>query len=86
MKITFSSKNKIRHVPFDFEYEGESYKGEGVPLSQTCDENAYWELEITLNSENLGKIQCTKRGWKMDYVKDEGLVNKIGELITLWYE
>jgi hypothetical protein len=83
---TSSTKNKSRHVVFDFEFEGEHYKGEGIPVAPSCDELVCRELEITLNNENLGIIHCKKDGWRMDFVKDQGLVNKVGEIIALWYE
>jgi hypothetical protein len=86
MKLPPDAKYKTRHVPLDFEYEGSHYKGEAVPVTTTCSEEVCWELEITLNNEELGKIHCTKTGWRMDYVKQQGLVNAIGKIIALWYE
>ncbi len=73
-------------VPIDIEYKGKNYKGEGTPLAQTCKEKVCYELEITLNDENLGIIHCTDKGWKMKNMKDQGLVDAIGEEIALWYE
>ena len=73
-------------VPIEFEYKGKIYKGEGIPISQTCKEKVCYELEIMLNDEQLGIIHCTDKGWKMKNVKDQGLVNAIGEKIALWYE
>ena len=73
-------------VPIELEYKGKIYKGEGIPVSQTCKEKVCYELEIMLNDEQLGLIHCTDRGWKMKNVKDLGLVNAIGEKIALWYE
>jgi hypothetical protein len=73
-------------VPIEIEYKGKNYKGEGIPISQTCKEDVCYELEIVLNDENLGIIHCTDKGWKMKNVKDQGLVDAIGEEIALWYE
>jgi hypothetical protein len=73
-------------VPIDIDYKGKNYKGEGIPISQTCKENVCYELEITLNDEPMGIIHCTDKGWKMKNVKDQGLVDAIGEEIALCYE
>ena len=72
-------------IQLEFEYNGTLYKGEGVPISQTCTEDVCYEVDITLNDENLGIIRCAKSGWKMDRV-EEGLVNAIGNEITLYFE
>ena len=86
MKMPVDTKLKSRRVPIEFEYRGEYYRGEAKPVAISCNPDACWELEVTLNNEELGKIHCTQQGWRMDYSKDEGLVNKIGEVIALWYE
>ena len=72
-------------IKLEFEYNGTLYKGEGVPISQTCTEDVCYEVDITLNDENLGIIRCAKSGWKMDRV-EQGLVNAIGNEITLYFE
>ncbi len=73
-------------VPIEFEYNGEIYKGDAIPVSQTCHDGICEELDITLNDEHLGIIKNTKSGWKMDNAKDEKLIAAIGEEIALWYE
>jgi len=77
---------KTDAVPLEFEHKGISYKGLAFPVSQSCNAEVCWELDVTLNSENLGRIHCTKDGWRMDWVRDQSLVNAIGERIALWYE
>ena len=72
-------------VPIKFEYKGKEYSGEGIPTPQTCGEDKCYELGITLNDENLGIIHCTDKGWKMKNVKDQKLVDAIGNEIALWY-
>ncbi|MBE9666871.1 hypothetical protein IRJ18_10905 [Mucilaginibacter boryungensis] len=72
-------------IPLEFEYEGVLYKGEGVSISETCNEDFCYEVEVTLNDENLGIIRCAKSGWKMDRV-DQGLVDAIGNEIYLYFE
>ena len=78
---------EMEPIPLEIEYKGKEYTGEGIPVTQTCsDDGVCYELEITLNNEYLGILHCMKSGWKMDQVKDKGLVNAIGEEVYLWYE
>jgi hypothetical protein len=72
-------------VPIQFEYKGKEYSGEGIPTPQTCNEGQCYELGITLNDENWGIIHCTDKGWKMKNIKDQKLVDTIGNEIALWY-
>ena len=69
-----------------FEYNGEKYSGEAVPVKESCREGVCFQLEITLNDEYKGIIRKLKSGWKMDGEKDQALVDLIGENIMLWYE
>src|SRR5436305_4873752 len=39
-------------VPLEIEYNGQTYKGEAVPVNQTCHDGICDELDITLNDEN----------------------------------
>jgi hypothetical protein len=73
-------------VPLEIEYNGEKFKGEAIPVSQTCHDGICDELDITLNDEYIGVIRCTKSGWKMDGATDQGLVDALGEEIFYWYE
>lgn len=73
-------------VPLEFEYEGKEYKGEAFPISPTCHDGVCDQLEVTLNDKTLGIIRCMKSGWKLYGVKDQGLIDAIGEEIFLWYE
>jgi len=73
-------------VPIEFEYKGEQYKGEGIPITQSCSEEVCYELDISLNDKDLGIIHCMKSGWKMDEITDQKFVNAIGNQIQLWYE
>jgi hypothetical protein len=73
-------------VPLEIEYGGKKYKGEALPISQACHAGVCPELEVILNDEHLGIIHSMKQGWKMDEVKDQKLVNAIGQEILLWYE
>jgi hypothetical protein len=73
-------------VPIEIEYKGKTYKGEGVPIMETCAEGVCFQLDINLNEKQLGIIRKMKSGWKMDLVKDQKFVDAIGEEILLWYE
>jgi len=73
-------------VPLVFEYKEKTYKGEAIPVPQTCGDGICPELDITLNSENLGIIRRLKNSWKMDLVEDQKLVDMIGDIIQDWYE
>jgi hypothetical protein len=73
-------------VPIEFEYQGKPYKGEGVPVTQTCANGICYELDISLNNESLGIIRYSKSGWKMDLVKDQKLVDEIGVRVMDWFE
>jgi len=72
-------------IPLEFDYNGVHYKGEGVPISETCSTDVCYEVDITLNDENLGIIRCAKSGWKMDRV-EQGLIDAIGNEIFLYFE
>jgi hypothetical protein len=73
-------------VPIEFEYEGKLYRGEGVPISQSCHDGICQEFEVTLNDEHRGIIHCAKSGWKMNEVQDKHLIALIGSQIALSYE
>ena len=73
-------------VPIEFEYNGQEYKGEAVPVQWTCEKKMCHELEVSLNNDTLGIIRRASRGWKMDLVQDQKLVDAIGEQLTKWFE
>jgi len=73
-------------VPLQLDYEGKSYKGEAVPIPETCHDGVCPELDITLNDQHLGILHSMKSGWKMDEVKDQKLIDAIGQEVLLWYE
>ncbi|MEW6467410.1 MAG: hypothetical protein AB1458_00715 [Bacteroidota bacterium] len=86
MEFPPKEKYRSRPVPIEIEYQGRMYRGQGIPVRGSCKEGVCFELDITLNNEHLGVIHCTDKGWTMKHVKDQGLVNAIGEEIFLWYE
>jgi hypothetical protein len=73
-------------IPLEFEYKGNTFKGEGVPVPGTCHDGVCFQLDITLNDENLGIIHSAKNGWKMEQVKDQHFIDAIGQEIMLYYE
>jgi hypothetical protein len=73
-------------VPLQIEYDGKTYKGEAVPIPETCHDGVCPELDITLNDEHLGILHNMKSGWKMDEVQDQKRINAIGQEVLLWYE
>jgi len=82
----FIEQLKKEPVPLQLEYDGKVYKGEAVPTPETCHDGVCPELDITLNDEHLGLLHGMKSGWKMDEVKDQKLVNAIGQEVLLWYQ
>lgn len=72
-------------IPLEFEYDGKTYKGEAVPISETCSDDFCMEADVSLNDEDIGIIRCAKSGWKMDRVEPE-LVEAIGNEIFEYYE
>lgn len=73
-------------VPLDFQYNGQAYKGDGIPITSTCLKGFCYELDISLNGDSLGIIRYGKSGWKMDLIKDQKLVDAIGGQILQWFE
>jgi hypothetical protein len=81
------SDYKTETVPLELEYNGRHYKGMATPLNTSCREEVCFELDVTLNGEHLGTIYCgNDMKWKIRGFTDQGLVDKIGEQILLWYE
>ena len=73
-------------IPLQFEYEGETYKGEAMPISQTCVDGVCSELDITINDKSIGIIKKMKNGWKIDRAEDQKFVDAIGEEIEDWFK
>ncbi|SHL68691.1 hypothetical protein SAMN05444266_104402 [Chitinophaga jiangningensis] len=73
-------------IPLQLEVKGVKYKGEAVPIADTCTKGVCYQAEVMLNDESLGIIRCAKSGWKMDLVKDQQLIDAIGNEIMLWFE
>jgi hypothetical protein len=73
-------------IPLEFEYGGKKYKGEAVPVSQTCVDGVCAELDVSINDKHFGIIKRLKRSWKVDNAADQKMVDAIGERINEWYE
>ena len=72
-------------IPIQFEYEGEIYAGEAIPISQTCVDGVCAELDVTINDQHIGIIKRLKNNWKIDGAKDQKFVDAVGEKIEEWY-
>jgi hypothetical protein len=81
----FIAQLEKESVPVQFEYEDENYIGEAMPISQTCIDDVCSEFDITLNDKHFGIIKRMKNNWKIDGVKDQIMVDRIGDEITKWY-
>jgi len=82
----FITQLEKKPIPIEFEYKGKKFKGEGVPVPQTCTRGFCYELDITLNNETLGIIRYGASGWKMDLLEDRHLIDAIGACILEWFE
>jgi hypothetical protein len=71
-------------VPVEFQYNGKMYKGEAVPVSQTCADGSCAEFDVSINDEHVGIIKRMTHDWKIDGAKDQKFVNAIGGEIEKW--
>jgi hypothetical protein len=71
-------------VPIEFEYGGEEYKGEAVPISQTCNDGVCFEFDVSINDQHIGIIKRMTNNWKIDGAKDQKFVDAVGEQIEKW--
>jgi hypothetical protein len=65
-------------VPLSFKYRDTVYKGEAMPITQTCKEKKCYEYDVLLNNENIGIIHNTDKGWKMKNIEDKQFIEAIG--------
>jgi hypothetical protein len=72
-------------IPIEFEYEGEIYKGDAVPIAQTCSDGTCAELDVSINDQHIGIIKRMTNNWKIDQAKDQKFVDAIGEQIDEWF-
>jgi hypothetical protein len=73
-------------VPLEFDFKGNAYAGEALPIPGSCHDGVCHQLEVTLNNEHLGIIHSAASGWKMKNVKDQKFVDAIGEIIDEYYK
>jgi hypothetical protein len=73
-------------ISLSIELKDKTYKGEAIPISQTCQKDVCYELDVWLNNESMGIIRYSKSGWKMDLVDDQKLVDAIGQQVMSWFE
>ncbi len=73
-------------VPLSFIYKDNSYYGVANRIHANSKEDVFLELDVVLNSESLGTIsRGSSLNWSMKGLNDQGLIDKIGEEIVLWY-
>ena len=72
-------------IPLTIEYKGKKYKGEAMPITQTCYNGVCTKLNVTLNDEYIGTMRYLKSGWKMNGATDQKFINAIGKGILGWY-
>lgn len=77
---------KKEPIPISFEYEDEIYKGDAVPISQTCVDGICAELDVSINDQHIGIIKRLKNNWKIDGSKDQKFVDLIGHEIENWHK
>jgi len=72
-------------IPVAFNYNGKDYKGEAIPITQTCLNGVCTKLDVTLNDEQIGIVRYLKSGWKTDSNTDKKFIKAIGNEILNWY-
>ena len=81
----FIDQLKKEPIPIEFKYKGDVYKGEAVPIAQTCEDGSCAELDISLNDQHIGIIKRLTNNWKIDGAKDQKYVDAIGEKLDEWF-
>jgi len=71
-------------VSIEFEYKGEMFKGEAVPISQTCVNGFCSEFDVSINDQHIGIIKRLTNNWKIDGAKDQKFVDAVGKEIENW--
>ena len=73
-------------VPIEFEYGDQTFRGEAVPVSQTCHDGVCAELDVSLNDKHVGIIKRLTHNWRIDGAPDQKFVDAIGERIEEWFD
>jgi hypothetical protein len=81
-----ATENIAQKVVLEFDYYNTHYAGYAKPVSSSCIDNICFEHELFLNGKDMGIIYSYRDQWYLQSIKDQALVNKIGEMIVLWYE
>jgi hypothetical protein len=81
-----SNPEQLTPIPLKIEYKNKLYEGTAVPVPTACSDGACYDLDITLNKEHIGVLRRTDNKWKISEIKNQGLVNAIGEQISDWYK
>jgi hypothetical protein len=81
-----TTRNIAKPFRLELNYRGKHYLGTAHPLVDTCHDGICEQLEIHLNGKRLGILKWEKKRWIMEEIKEQSLVEKLGELIIDWYE
>jgi hypothetical protein len=73
-------------IALEFVYEGNNYKGEAVPIAQTCVNGICSEFDVSINDKSIGIIKKMAHNWKIDGATDQKFVDAIGNEINEWYQ
>jgi hypothetical protein len=77
---------QVEPIILDFEHQGKSYTGTGVPILTSCDDGVCQRFDITLNKEHVGVLRHADDKWKITEIKSQSLANAIGNQIQDWYQ
>ena len=73
------------HLSID--YKGKHIDGEALPLNNAPKEEGIPLVhKVIIDGKDYGLIRCTPKAWMADKIKDQKLVNAIGNYISAWYE
>ena len=72
------------HIVLD--YKGKKLEGELIPQPSKLIQGVPLQHQLILNGEDQGLILCTSKKWQSTKIKDQKLVDQIGNYIMEWYE
>jgi hypothetical protein len=77
---------EVEPIELQFDYKDKAYRGEAVPITQSCEDGGCEEWDISLNDAHIGILRKMKSGWKLQEIEDRRLVKIIGEQILAFYK
>jgi hypothetical protein len=67
-------------------HHGNHIKGEVIPMNDQDVQGIPLSFEVKIEGKNYGMFRCNKDKWLSTDIKDESLVDAIGNYIHAWYE